>query len=74
MGANSLVDPGITGVLVPPDDIEASVEALERYCTDPTLRMAHGQAGEKRSLSFDWDAINQAMVDTYLRLQAQRGQ
>lgn len=74
MGANSLVDPGVTGALVAPDDIKASAEALARYCTDPALRKAHGQAGERRSLSFDWDAINQAMVDTYLRLQAQRGQ
>jgi glycosyltransferase involved in cell wall biosynthesis len=74
MGANSLVDPGVTGALVAPDDIKASAEALAHYCTDPALRKAHGQAGERRSLSFDWDAINQAMVDTYLRLQAQRGQ
>jgi phosphatidylinositol alpha 1,6-mannosyltransferase len=73
MGATSLVQDGVSGMLVPTNDVAASTEALARYCTDYALRRTHGAAGEERSLSYDWDAINQAVVDTYLRLQARRG-
>jgi hypothetical protein len=35
---------------------------------DEDLRTKHGAAGEQRSLDYSWDAINQTMADTYLRL------
>ena len=71
-GSSSLVEDGVTGVLVPPSGAAAYAEALAPYCIDPALRAAHGQAGEARSKQFDWDAINQAVVDTYLRIIAKR--
>ncbi|MXO89579.1 glycosyltransferase family 4 protein [Pontixanthobacter aquaemixtae] len=67
-GAASLVLDGETGTLVPPTGAEAFAEALAPYCTDPALRAKHGAAGEKRSLEYSWDAINQAVADTYIRL------
>ena len=30
--------------------------------------MAHGQAGETRSLDYSWEAINRVVADTYMRL------
>jgi hypothetical protein len=36
------------------------------------LRARHGAAGERRSLEFSWDAINQEVADTYLRLIRQK--
>jgi hypothetical protein len=36
------------------------------------LRAAHGAAGEVRSRAYAWDAINQTVADTYLRLIAAR--
>jgi hypothetical protein len=36
------------------------------------LRSKHGAAGEKRSLDFGWDKINQAVADTYQRLIRQK--
>ncbi|QKG70098.1 glycosyltransferase family 4 protein [Erythrobacter mangrovi] len=76
-GAASLVNHGVTGQLVPPSKTEAfalaCADALAPYCTDHALRRAHGAAGEEASRAYSWDAINQAVVDTYLRLQAQRG-
>jgi len=36
-------------------------------------RLEHGANGEKASRAYSWDAINQSVVDTYLRLQRQRG-
>ncbi len=67
-GAASLVLDGRTGTLVPPTGAEAFAEALAPYCTDDGLRAKQGAAGETRSLEYSWDAINQAVADTYIRL------
>ena len=75
-GAASLVKDGKTGRLVPPSKTDAfskgCAEALAPYCTDDALRLAHGRAGEIAARAYSWDAINQAVVDTYLRLLGQR--
>ncbi len=67
-GSTSLVQNGVSGVLVPPGDAGAFADAIAPYLTDDALRHAHGAAGEKRSLDFSWDAINRTVADTYLRL------
>ncbi|WP_421990399.1 glycosyltransferase family 4 protein [Qipengyuania sp.] len=71
-GAASLVKDGETGRLVPPGKPDvfapACAEALAPYCTDDALRLQHGANGEKAARAYSWDAINQAIVDTYLRL------
>ncbi|QZD93378.1 glycosyltransferase family 1 protein [Qipengyuania xiapuensis] len=75
-GAASLVTQGETGQLVPPSKTDAfskgCAEALAPYCTDDALRLAHGAAGEMAARAYSWDAINQAVVDTYLRLHEAR--
>lgn len=71
-GSSSLVEDGTTGRLVSPCAADRFAEALAPYCTDPALRAAHGRAGEAKSKLFDWDTINQAVVDTYLRIIGQR--
>ena len=67
-GSSSLVTDGVTGQLVPHGSPENFAEAIAPYCQDNALRKEHGDAGEKRSLDFSWDAINQAVADTYVRL------
>jgi len=67
-GSTSLVNDGVTGALVPKVEPSAFADAITPYLTDHALRAAHGAAGERRSLDFSWDAINQAVADTYLRL------
>lgn len=69
-GSASLVQDGTTGHLVPPGCPLAFADALAPYCTDAPLRARHGAAGEARSKEFAWDAINQAVADSYLRLVA----
>ncbi len=71
-GSSSLVDDGVTGLMVEPGDAAGFADALARYIADPELRRAHGAAGEERSRAYSWDAINQAVADTYLRLIAAR--
>ncbi|MDC0886580.1 glycosyltransferase family 1 protein [Altererythrobacter sp.] len=71
-GSASLVQDGVSGRLLPPGKTEDMAAAIAPYCTDDALRLAHGQAGEMRSREYSWDAINQAVVDTYLRIASDR--
>ena len=67
-GGFRLVEDGRTGFLVPPNDIDGFAAALDRYAKDPALRRAHGEAGLAIAKTFDWDGVNSAVVDTYLRV------
>lgn len=71
-GSQSLVEDNRSGRLIAPGAIAQYAEALRAYCENPALRMEHGKAGEQRSLDYSWDAINQTVADTYLRLIRQR--
>jgi phosphatidylinositol alpha 1,6-mannosyltransferase len=73
-GSESLVDDHTSGRLIRPGAVHQFAEALKAYVEQPDLRARHGAAGEARSLDFSWDAINQTMADTYLRLIRQRAQ
>jgi glycosyltransferase involved in cell wall biosynthesis len=77
-GSASLVADGVTGRLVAPSgskdgDAQRFAAALAPYCTDSALRRAHGAAGETRACEYSWEAINQVVADTYLRLVEKRG-
>jgi glycosyltransferase involved in cell wall biosynthesis len=67
-GSADLVQEGATGRLIPPGNTQAMADALAAYCTDDALRHAHGQAALASVAKYDWDSINQALVDTYLRV------
>ena len=71
-GSASIVKDGVTGYLVEPGSITRFADRLQAYCTDAALRAAHGEAALNESLKYDWDAINQVVVDTYVRLIRQR--
>ena len=71
-GSQSLVTDGVSGRLIAPGALNQFAEALRAYVEDADLRAKHGAAGERRSLDFSWDAINQAVADTYLRLIRQK--
>lgn len=76
-GAASLVDEGATGQLVPPgatttETAARFAAAIAPYCTDAPLRAAHGAAGEAKSRTYDWDAINRVVAEAYIRLIEER--
>ncbi|MBD3734017.1 MAG: glycosyltransferase family 1 protein [Sphingopyxis sp.] len=71
-GSASIVKHGQTGFLVAPGAIGLFADDLELYCRDPQLRVAHGQAALVESGAYQWDAINQSVADTYLRLIRQK--
>lgn len=71
-GSASIVKHGQTGYLVSPGEITSFADDLERYCRDPALRAAHGAAALQESATYQWDAINQTVADTYVRLIRQK--
>ena len=73
-GSESLVTEGVTGRLIRPGAIGAFADALASYCTDPHTRADAGAAAMAEAERYGWDQVNQALVDTYLRVIRQRAQ
>jgi phosphatidylinositol alpha 1,6-mannosyltransferase len=71
-GAIDLIEDGINGFLVPPRDVNAYADAIARLVADPALHRAQGAAGHARAQAYEWDAINQTVLDTYLEVMARR--
>ena len=67
-GSESLVDDGITGRLIQPGRTKAFANALQTYCEKPKVRAQAGAAGLTASEPYGWDQVNQALVDSYLRI------
>jgi glycosyltransferase involved in cell wall biosynthesis len=47
VGIGELVVDGVTGLLVPPDDVEALAAAVDRLLVDPALAVRLGRAGQR---------------------------
>src|SRR4249919_87378 len=71
-GATNLVQNGVTGTLVDPNDVEAFAAALAAYAGDPELRRSHGANGLEFAETMDWDRINSEVVHVYQRAIAKR--
>ncbi len=71
-GSRSLVTPHVTGELVRPGATHLFAEALAGFIQDTDRRHAAGTAGREASADYEWDKVNQALVDSYLRIERQR--
>lgn len=68
-GLPEVVNEGVTGLLVPVDDVEATAAAFVRLARDPDLRLALGTAGRQFVLnSFEEHRTIRTLVDTYTQL------
>jgi glycosyltransferase involved in cell wall biosynthesis len=67
-GAIDLVDEGVTGYLVPPRDVAAYADAIQRIVAEPALRDALGAAGHAKAAGYSWEKASQAVLDAYLEL------
>ena len=64
-----VVDDGVTGFLVPPNDPAALGERLAWLAAHPTEARAMGEAGRRRVLDhFTWDRVVAACLDAYAAL------
>jgi glycosyltransferase involved in cell wall biosynthesis len=68
-GCRQVVDDGVTGILVPPRDVDALTGAIERLLRDPESRRRMGAAGRgKARHAFDQQRCIDITLDTYRRL------
>ncbi|WP_076071646.1 glycosyltransferase family 4 protein [Sphingomonas montana] len=72
IGSESLIDDGVSGRLIAPGGVEAFADTLATYVGDHALRRAAGAAGERASQRYTWDAVNQTLLDAYLRIAEHR--
>lgn len=65
-GLPEVVDHEITGLIVPSNNIEASVLAIEKLVLSKPLREAMGKAGRQKVIKeFDWKKSVQKMIKIY---------
>ncbi|HUN33026.1 MAG TPA: glycogen synthase [Trebonia sp.] len=68
-GIPEVVDGGVTGLLVPPDDPASLADALNALARDPVRAAAYGQAGRERAVAeFSWPTVATATADLYAEL------
>lgn len=65
-GVPDVVDDGVTGVLVPPDDAACFATALRELLADPARRANLGAAAQRRAATHDLPAVA-ARLDALLR-------
>ena len=64
-----VVDGGVTGLLVPPDDPASLADALNLLLRDPGRAEAMGLAGRERAVAeFSWDAVAAQTAALYAEL------
>jgi starch synthase len=65
-GIPEVVDDGVTGLLVPPDDPPALAAAMNTVLADPKRAAAMGAAGRKRAVAeFGWAAVARQTARLY---------
>jgi phosphatidylinositol alpha 1,6-mannosyltransferase len=72
-GSTSLVEDGVSGRLIAPGDVAGFARAITAFAGNPAARGRAGAAGLHRAKAFDWDAINDAVIDRYLDLATPAG-
>ena len=73
-GALELVEDGVNGFLVPPENIDSMVQKLEKLLRDPDARRRMGQAGrEKMRREFGVSAMVSRMMQVYEEILSCRG-
>jgi alpha-maltose-1-phosphate synthase len=70
-GIPEVVDAGVTGLLVPPEDPASLADALNMLLRDPGRADAMGLAGRERAVTeFSWDAVAAQTAALYAELTA----
>ena len=68
-GIPEVVDDGVTGLLVPPEDPSSLADAMNLLLRDPGRADAMGRAGRERAVAeFSWDAVAAQTAALYAEL------
>jgi len=65
LGYRGVVRPNLDGLLVPPADPDAAVEAIAPVLERPTVAQQLGRAGQLRARSFSWERIVMRLEAAY---------
>ncbi len=57
MGAGGVVRDGIDGIVLPPYEEDAWVEALRKLADNPDLRKKYGESGRQWVQEFTWENV-----------------
>jgi len=71
-GAVDLLEPGVTGFLVPPGDIAGYADAIARIVSDRALRQRMGAAGHSAAAGYRWERVGEDVLGVYLGLMDRR--
>lgn len=66
--ARSIIGCGDGGIICPPTDINAYVNAITNLTEDASLRRAMGKSARRKSLTYSWDAESERVMHVYRRL------
>lgn len=70
-GLPEVVEDGVTGIVVPPQDVAATSDAIEKLALNAVMRSRMGHAGRERvTRLYDWDANVAQMVNIYREVDA----
>ncbi len=67
-GIPDAVADGETGILLPPGDFEAIVQAIRRLVEHPELRRSMGEAARKRVENFRWERVIDRYWEAFSRI------
>ena len=67
-GIPDIVQDGVSGILVPVDDVEAAAKSLRSLLQDVPLRARLARDGKKNAERYDWNAIVKQYVAVYAGL------
>jgi glycosyltransferase involved in cell wall biosynthesis len=66
--SRTLIQPGRTGLLVPPSDVAGYAEALQTLAGNGALRARLGETARAESARYDWDAASAEVAAVYASL------
>jgi glycosyltransferase involved in cell wall biosynthesis len=64
-GLRDVIEPGVTGLTVPPGDPGALAAALENLLNDPQARQRMGEAGREHARQFEAAAVTPRVIEVF---------
>lgn len=71
-GLPEIVQHGLNGLLVEPNDVEGLASAIDRFLADEALRRQLTEGAVKSAATLDWNHVAEALSEAYERLLADR--
>lgn len=64
-GSKSLIEPEVTGFLIPPRNTVEFAKAVKKIAENNELRKRMGMTARQKALSYSWDSVNSELLKNY---------